>query len=420
MNRALPKGAFVADRIHSPNLKGASRLNTITLDHRLSAVTGSAKACTDLRRFLLALTMLAGIATWTPVHALTVTDILGREVELDGSADRVILGEGRFLAVLGVLGVKDPLSRVAGMLDEFRQFDPAGYAAYREALPAIDSVPLFGHISEASVSVEKAIALGPDVAIFGIEGHGPSSRSKHIVDALSAAGIPAVFIDFRKDPMGNTVRSVEIVGKVLGLEAEAHEFAKFFEVEHNRVIDRLATSPPATCPTVLIELHVGARETCCTTVSEGLFAEMVDALGGCNIARDLLPGAVGEVSLEHVLDVSPDVYIGTAVGTVNDPPGSRTIVLGAHVDGETARDSLDRALSRTGIRDLDAVRADRAHGLWHHFYNSPLNIAAFQQIAKWLHPDLFADLDPDNTLDRLLERFAPIDLEGTYFVTRGE
>ena len=47
--------------------------------------------------------------------------------------------------------------------------------------------------------------------------------------------------------------------------------------------------------------------------------------------------------------------------------------------------------------------------------SSPLNVAAVQAIAKWLHPDLFADLDPEATLRTLYERFQAVPLSGVYW-----
>lgn len=38
--------------------------------------------------------------------------------------------------------------------------------------------------------------VGPDAAIFGIEGLGPGARAGHVIERLAAAGIPNVFVDF--------------------------------------------------------------------------------------------------------------------------------------------------------------------------------------------------------------------------------
>ncbi|EGV29797.1 periplasmic binding protein [Thiorhodococcus drewsii AZ1] len=351
--------------------------------------------------------------------ALTVTDVLGRQVELAGPADKIILGEGRFLAVLGVLGVERPLERVAGMMNEFRRFDPVGFDRYRRAFLEIDRIPTFGQITEDSVSVEQAILASPDVAIFGVQGHGPGAKAHHIIDRLEAAGIPVVFIDFRQQPLANTARSVEIVGRVLGLEDAAERFKTFYETAVEEVTGRLRRNPPEHCPSVLLELRVDTDRRCCITVGKGMFADLVEAAGGCNVAKDLLPGAVGELSLEHVIASAPEVYIGSAVGDASAASAAAPtrIVLGPGVDPETARTSLKAVLERPGFADMPAVVEGRAHALWHHFYNSPLNVYALQRIATWLHPERFADLEPERTLERLLAGFAPVDLAGTYAIS---
>ena len=38
------------------------------------------------------------------------------------------------------------------------------------------------------------------------------------------------------------------------------------------------------------------------------------------------------------------------------------------------------------------------HAAWHQFYGNPYDFVAIQQFAKWFHPDLFADLDPEEDL----------------------
>ncbi|MEY4561097.1 MAG: hypothetical protein RLZZ618_374, partial [Pseudomonadota bacterium] len=42
-------------------------------------------------------------------------------------------------------------------------------------------------------------------------------------------------------------------------------------------------------------------------------------------------------------------------------------------------------------------------------------VVAVQAMAKWLHPTLFADLDPRQTLQEMHTRFQPIELQGEYW-----
>ncbi len=53
------------------------------------------------------------------------------------------------------------------------------------------------------------------------------------------------------------------------------------------------------------------------------------------------------------------------------------------------------------------VKKGHAYAIWHLFYNSPFNVVAVQVMAKWLHPGLFADVDPRHTLQEIYRRFQP-------------
>jgi iron complex transport system substrate-binding protein len=167
---------------------------------------------------------------------------------------------------------------------------------------------------------------------------------------------------------------------------------------------------------VFIENRVGLGAECCATMANGMMGRFVDFAGGRNIASALIPGSFGTLSLEFLLRTQPDVYIGTAIGNAGDHEVAGRIVLGAGATPQAARASLRQALQRTGIAELNAVRGRRAYAIWHHFYNSPFNVAAVQAIAKWLHPQRFADLDPEATLRSAYARFQPVPLAGTYWI----
>ncbi len=345
----------------------------------------------------------------------TVTDLAGREVSIPPRVERILLGEGRMVPALAILE-KDPLRRVVGMMGEFERLDPAGYAQYRAAFPAIDGIARLGRSTGESFSVEQAIALAPDLAIFGLEGHGPTPKDRDTIARLEKAGVTVVFIDFRQEPLLNTTRSMAVLGAVLDRRAEAREYIAFYEAEMARVTERLPKGGGAL-PTVFIENRVGLSDECCPTMANGMMGRFIDFAGGRNIARDLIPGSFGTLSLEYLLTNQPQVYIGTAIGAASATSKTPTrIVLGAGVDPAVARASLARALDRRGIAELEAVKQGRAHAIWHHFYNSPLNVVAVQAIAKWLHPERFADLDPAATLRTLYARFQPVPLAGVYWI----
>ena len=81
-----------------------------------------------------------------------------------------------------------------------------------------------------------------------------------------------------------------------------------------------------------------------------------------------------------------------------------------------ARDSLRKVAGRPGIAGLSAVKAGRAHGFSHQLLNSPLDIVAIEAFARWIHPELFVDIDPQATLDTINRAFLSVPYTGTWWI----
>jgi ABC-type Fe3+-hydroxamate transport system, periplasmic component len=362
----------------------------------------------------VALLVVAVLGT-EAAQARQVVDLAGRKVTVPDKVERIVLGEGRFLQALAIVEREDPLKRVVGTMGEFAMLDPGSYARWQARFPRLAEIPSVGKSSGDTFSVEQAIALSPQVAVFGLAGHGPGPQEREVLDRLEAAGIAVIFVDFFRDPLLNAPGSVALLGELLGREREAAEYVSAFETELRRVTERLATVQDR--PLVFLENRVGLQDDCCASVGDGMVGRMIERAGGRNLGSNLIPGTAGTLSLEYLLTNQPDIYVGTAIGSVftMDRMPNR-VVAGAGVPAETARASFARSLSRPGIRDLDAVRQGRAHTLWHHFFHSPFNVVALQVMAKWFHPRLFDDLDPAATLKSMQTRFQPPDLAGTYWL----
>ena len=369
-----------------------------------------------VRRWLSgALFLLAATAQAQPAATTTVTDLAGRSVRVPAKVERILLGEGRLLPLLAVFDRDDPARRLVAMMGEFEKLDPPGYAQWTRRFPQIDKVPRVGRTSSGSFSDEQAITLKPQLAILGLAGgHGPSERDRETLARLEAAGTAVVFIDLRHDPLVNTPRSMLLLGEVLGRKAEAEAFVTFWRAQLAVVTDRLAKARPEA-PTVFLENRVGLSEGCCDTMV-GLVGKLLDAAGSRNVAKDLIPGEFGTLNPEFLIARQPRFYIGTGIGALaTQQQMPLRVVLGADATSEAAQASLARAVQRRGIAQLQAVKEGRAYAMWHHFYNSPFNVVAVQVFAKWLHPELFADLDPRATLQTMYDRFQPIALEGVYW-----
>ncbi|WP_462384465.1 ABC transporter substrate-binding protein [Pseudomonas sp. Marseille-QA0892] len=353
--------------------------------------------------------MLAGICLSATAHAVEVTDVLGRKVEVTSEPKRVVLGEGRLFYALALLDRKEPFKRVVGWQNDMRLLDPHTYAAYEEKYPQIKDIPVIGQASEQSVSAEQILKLKPDLAIFSIAGEGPTQHSP-VADLLAQAGIPVVFIDFRVHPIKNVRTSLAALGKLLGREQEAGEYLSFYDRHLDRITNAVAGIDDDKRPSVFLELLPLVWQAPGHTTGKSGLGSVVEAVGGHNIAADVVPGAIGDVNVEYVLKKDPDVYIATG----NRAPG---LLLGADVSEADAQASFAKVLARPEFAPLRAVREGNAHALWHDFYNSPYNIIAIEAMARWVHPELFADLDPHATMKEI-SGFLSNDLSGAYWIDK--
>lgn len=355
--------------------------------------------------------------------ARTVEDLAGRTVEVPDSVGRVVLGESRYIPALAILEGDSVVERLAGILPDFELTDPGGYSQYLTAFPALADVPRVGHTSADSFSLESVLALGADLAIFSLEGHGPGAHNQTLIDRLQRAGVAVVFIDFRQQPLVNTPKSMALLGEVLGRQQEAEAFNRFYRQELARVTEVVAGIPPQQWPSVFLHSRLGRHDSCCETMVEGMMGRFIKAAGGRNLAEGRVPGVSGVLNLEYLISNPPQRYVATAIGSRKYQASDNEhpyVMLGAGIDEATARASLARATDQPGLRALAPIRDGQVMAIWHHFYNTPMNVVAIQALARWFHPEAFRSLDPQATLEQYYRRFQPVALDGRYWVTGGE
>ncbi|QCE33846.1 iron ABC transporter substrate-binding protein [Acetobacteraceae bacterium] len=349
-------------------------------------------------------------------QAKTVKDILGRNVSVPDHPKRILLGEGRLIYALEPLEGKNLFDRVVGWQGEFKQADTQTYTKIKKSFPEMDKVAVIGKTTADSVNPEKVLDLNPDLVILSTSGHGPGLEDP-LTLRLQKANIPIIFVDFRHDPVTNTVPSLRLLGEALDRQAEAKAYTDFYKKRLDLIQSRLKDLPVSKRPTVFLDMLAGARP-CCHTAGNGNMGHFVDAAGGKNVAAALLPGVFGEVSIEQVIASNPDFIVmdGTR-GPLAEGPGLR---MGALVNPDDARNSLNQLSKMPALANLKASKEKHIYGIWHSYYDNPFNIVAIEAMAKWFHPDLFADLDPDADLNLIENRFTSIGSGGTYWTSLEE
>jgi len=316
--------------------------------------------------------LILGHAETAAAHE--VTDVLGRKVEVPDHVQRVVLGEGRLISAFALLDKDAPFQRIVGWQNDLKLLDAHTYNAYVAKFPTVKDIPLIGQASEQSVSAEEILSLKPDLAVFSISGHGPTEHSP-VADVLAKAGIAVLFVDFRINPVQGTHASMTALGQALGRETQAKAFLDFYDQHIKVITDAVATLPAGPRPSVFLELLAGAWQAPGHTTGKSGMGEVIKLVGGRNIAADVVPGALGDISVEYALKADPDVYV-----------------------------------------NLRAIREGNSHGLWHDFYNSPYNLLAIEALAKWVHPELFAKLDPKATMEAMNQQFLGMPLQGAYWI----
>jgi len=349
----------------------------------------------------------AAVAQGSPAATTAVvTDIRGRSVKVPIPARRMLIDDGRYLVALALIH-PDPVSVITAWPRDINRIGELTYERYKAKYPRIETLTQVAS-SAATFSLEQALAVKPDVAVFSLN-QGPSDEQLRRFDA---AGIPVVFIDFFTQPFENLDDSLRILGRLTGRDREAAAFVSFRRERMDRISSRLRTST-TRAPLVFLETHAGISPECCNSPGKGNVGDYVTFVGGHNIGADVLPGAAGRLNIEYVVSRNPDVYIATGGPHLEKPGG---LVLGPGYTAERARDSLVKMTKRPGISLLPAVQKGRVHGLSHQLLNSPLDILAVETLARWIRPELFGDINPAATLAEINKRFLSVPFDGVQWV----
>ncbi|WP_182552777.1 ABC transporter substrate-binding protein [Phyllobacterium myrsinacearum] len=346
---------------------------------------------------------------------IIVTDVAGRKVTVNAPVRGMLLGEGRQLYLIASLEPKDPLSHIVAWRNDLIQADPGTYAQYLEAFPDLAKLPTFTGQEGSLIDIESTILRKPDVVLLNIEAMRANDDAGYI-EKLAALGIPVLYIDFRHHPLENTERTIRLLGEIMDRKSRAEEIIAFRRQAVERVTDVLDRVKPDR-PRVFLERIGGYSDDCCLSFGAENFGRYVELAGGHNIGSDILPTTFGQINPEQVIVSDPQHVVVTSSDWQVYAPGGHWIPLGPGADPEIMRKRLEWYLTRDAYTGTQAQKTRNFHGIWHQFYNSPYEFVAVQQLAKWFHPDLFADLDPDATFAEYHRRFLPIVYKPGYSVS---
>ncbi|KTB90682.1 hypothetical protein AO073_21955 [Pseudomonas syringae ICMP 11293] len=343
-------------------------------------------------------------AAQAQTYPVTVVDLAGRSVTFTKQPQRIFLQDGNDLLTLALLDREDPFKRLVGWHNVLGSSDPSVWALLQQRWPGAAQVPDIAFDATGSVDKEALLRTRPDLIIAQL-GARPGIEQTALNELLQRLGIALLYVDLEQDPMRNAVSSVELLGKVLNQQQRAQDYSDFYDARLAPLLDVARHAPK---PRVFIEVRAGQSglDHCCMSQGRVAWGLMIEGMGGKNIAADYLVGNSGDIALETLIKLKPDHYIMT--GSQRRSAGSSTIPFGYDSDNTQAHQALARLVSRRGFAALAKDPQQCVHGLYHQFYKSVFNIVGLQYLARIIHPQQFADVQPINTYNEIIQRFTEI------------
>ncbi len=366
------------------------------------------------RTFLGAATAAAATTLFTPALARgtqTLTDVLGREVEVPLDPQRILLGF--YFEDFWAIGGRNAYDRVVAISREaWEGWRNSQWKRYVAVEPRLEKLIDVGEVSGGTFSVETAVAARPDVAILAawqFKGLGDG------VKKLEAAGIPVVVADYNAQTVEKHVASTQLLGRLLGGEAvgRSRQLADSYQGAVDDVRDRVAKAQAegAKAPRVYLELGNKGPDEYGNSYGKGMWGGVIEAAGGINIAK----GQVGRGPLnpEYVLASNPQAIFFAGSDWVNRP---KAVVMGFGQKPEVTRERMAAYLKRPGWSGLDAVKNGQVHAVYHGGTRTLYDITYLQYIAKQLYPQAFEDVDPLKNLQDYYKTWLPIEADGVFML----
>lgn len=362
-----------------------------------------------LKKSMAAL-LLATAGMWANAEVKTLTDVLGREVQVDVPVKRAILTfyYPDFIAVTGA----ENFSRVVGISREFwEKFNPGSWQLFVEKIPALQNIEDVGYVVSNTFSTEKALALKPDVLVIpkvqfaALEGD---------MARFAQAGVPVVVVDFNDQTVENHTKSAMIFGELAGTQARAKEIADAYAAGMADVARRVqAANVPK--PKIYMEFGDKGPQEYSYTWGNNMWGAMMQAAGGDNVSAPHIE-KWGQLNPEQLLTAKPEVIILT--GSENNADKMTEITaMGIGIEEADARRRIQGFIDgRTGWADLPAVKNNRVFGVYQTASRSLSDLASTQFIAKALYPDAFSDVNPEKTYLDFHKKYLPVVPQGTFFL----
>lgn len=328
---------------------------------------------------------------------LVLKDTADRVVRVKKPLQTVATCSRHFLEIAQSL--KIPKDIITGVSQEIKD------RGYKALFPSYQDKPLIGCTGNpnAAIDCESIIMLKPDLAIL----YASFNTSEPAQKNLEAAGINVIRLNLNRPDIPNLFqKEVTKLGYLFNRREEAKELLNFYDHYESLVQDRLKGISDDKKPKVYYETFTKPY----VTVNQ---FSRVNQTGGKNI----IPSrgfestmSVMNVDPEEILTKNPDVIIKIA-------PTTALQGYGADAKNTTALAALrDEIMKRPELQNVSAVKNGKVYVISGYVMQSgPFSGCKYflQDLyqAKWLHPELFQDIDPKEVHEEYLQKFQGLKID---------
>ena len=320
--------------------------------------------------------------------SITIIDSVGRNVTIDLPVKKIIPTDYRTTEALLAIGSRD---MIVGVDTAFHQ---------RMAEFGLKDVPE-ASVHSGEINYEEILKLEPDLIILPTSG---ASYADEVSKKLSGLPVIVMSCTTRQD----MIPEIKIMGQVLGKEEQAGKLAGWIEKYTDTVESRTKDLKPEEKPTFYYEYMSESSKWQAIPPTNGA-GLVIEGCGGRNIAEGLkLNGSVAQVEAEWVLQKNPDFIFMDLMKGFDSGPGKTADDMKALLQKYTD------AREKDGFKDLNATKNGRVYLIDRDMITGPRWVIGHVYFAKWLHPDLFKDLDPEDMNREYLKTFEGVEVNGTW------
>jgi iron complex transport system substrate-binding protein len=317
-------------------------------------------------------------ATYNPVQvgpspgpaSVTVRDARG-DVVIPLPLNRIVCTESGITEIICALGGED---KIVGILSPTVNWPKS-----------VNTKPTCGSANSADINLEAILDMDPQLVIFSND---TSAATANHVAKLKELGI-AVYLDQSNLPE-RTRQIVTNFGLILNNQEKADKINSNTQYYVDLIQQRIQNAAPTR---YLAPMGYG---TWYCYGSNSQVAKLITACGGVNLFTNI----TGLIVPEAAAQLNPDVLIMMCSQITNDITAYQA--------------DRDEMMSRIALSETNAIKNGRVH-VYNYWLSGgieyPVGALCF---AKWLHPDLFTDIDPNAVYQELIQEYFGVTPDGVY------